>query len=158
MKVRLRIPVLRDFAYEVEVEDPSELKPEALQEVHTRVLEVLEAVRRQALVTQAPEVEGWFDLTGDVPHMGRLVRDLPLKDQILLAYYAWDQKGRKQLKPIEVYEFLRNDGFPVNYGSVVARIAELTRDGLLIREADGTYRLSRYGTERAQTLISPKPT
>lgn len=158
MKVRLRIQVHRDLAYEVEVEDSSELKPEELQEVHKRVLEALEGIRRQAQATPAPEIEGWIDLTGEVPHMGKLARELSLKDQILLAYYAWDAKGRKQMKPIEVYEFLRNEGFPANYGSVMARITELTREGLLIREGDGTYRLSRFGTERAQALTSPKPT
>jgi aldehyde:ferredoxin oxidoreductase len=99
-------------------------------------------------------LEGWIDLTGEVPHMGTPVRRLPLKDQILLTYFAMGLKGKREMKPVEVYEFLRNDGFPVNYGSVVARINELAKDGLLIREETGTYRISRFGEDRVRSILT----
>ncbi|MCS7094352.1 MAG: hypothetical protein NZ988_00895 [Thaumarchaeota archaeon] len=157
MKVRVRIPVQREISYEVEVEDVAELTAERLGDVHKAVLEALEGIRKRAAAVTVADLEGWLDLTGEVPHVSRLARDLPLKDQILLAYYAWELKGRRAMKPIEVYEFLRNDGFPVNYGSVVARLAELAKDGLLVRDPEGTYRLSRFGTERVAALTSQKP-
>ncbi|MDW8041808.1 MAG: hypothetical protein RMJ75_03260 [Nitrososphaerota archaeon] len=136
----------------------TELTAERLLEVHKAVLEAMETIRKQTAVAPGIDLEGWLDLMGEVPHMGTLARDLSLKDQIILTYYAWDLRGRRSMKPIEVYEFLRNDGFPVNYGSVVARIAELAKDGLLIRETEGTYRLSRSGAERVVALISGKHT
>lgn len=140
-------------------EELRSLDPEQLRTIHETVAELSRSLARAT--APAPEelvsLEGWVDMSGEVPHMGTPVRRLPLKDQILLTYYAMSLKGKKEMKPVEVYEFLRNDGFPANYGSVVARINELAKDGLLIREETGTYRISRFGEDRVRSILTSQP-
>ncbi len=158
MIVRLRFQLRDGQSYEVEM-TPDELKsldPERLRSVHEQIVQLTKSIAKTAESFAETELnlEGWIDLSGDVPHMGTPVRRLPLKDQILLTYFAMGLKGKRELKPVEVYEFLRNDGFPVNYGSVVARINELAKDGLLIREETGTYRISRFGEDRVRSIIT----
>jgi hypothetical protein len=158
MIVRLRFQLKEGQSYEVEMtpEELRSLDPEQLRSVHEQVVELTRALAKTAAPVAEAELnlEGWIDLTGEVPHMGTPVRRLPLKDQILLTYFAMGLKGKREMKPVEVYEFLRNDGFPVNYGSVVARINELAKDGLLIREETGTYRISRFGEDRVRSILT----
>ncbi len=158
MLVRLKFQLRDGLSYEVELA-PDELRsidPEQLKSVHERIVELTRALAKTAApITEAElSLEGWIDVSGDVPHMGTPVRRLPLKDQILLTYFAMGLKGKRELKPVEVYEFLRNDGFPANYGSVVARINELAKDGFLIREETGTYRISRFGEDRVRSILT----
>lgn len=158
MIIRVRFQLRDGGSYELEMtpEELSSLDPEKLRNVHEKVAELCRSLTRA--VAPAPEelvsLEGWVDMSGEVPHMGTPVRRLPLKDQILLTYYAMSLKGKREMKPVEVYEFLRNDGFPANYGSVVARINELAKDGLLIREETGTYRISRFGEDRVRSILT----
>ncbi len=158
MIVRLRFQLRDGQSYELEFtpDELSSLNAEQLRSIHDKIVELTKMLAKTAAPVAETELnlEGWIDLTGDVPHMGTPVRRLPLKDQILLTYFAMGLKGRRELKPVEVYEFLRNDGFPVNYGSVVARINELAKDGLLIREETGTYRISRFGEERVKSILT----
>ncbi len=158
MIVRLRFQLRDGQSYELELtpDELNSLGPEQLRSVHEKVVELAKAIAKTAepLAETELSLEGWIDSSGDVPHMGTPVRRLPLKDQILLTYFAMGLKGKRELKPVEVYEFLRNDGFPVNYGSVVARINELAKDGLLIREETGTYRISRFGEDRVKSILT----
>ncbi len=158
MIVRLKFQLRDGQSYELEL-TPDELRslgPEQLRTVHEQIVQLTRSIAKTAEPFAETELslEGWIDLSGDVPHMGTPVRRLPLKDQILLTYFAMGLKGKRELKPVEVYEFLRNDGFPVNYGSVVARINELAKDGLLIREETGTYRISRFGEDRVKSILT----
>jgi Mn-dependent DtxR family transcriptional regulator len=37
---------------------------------------------------------------------------------------------------------------------IAARINELAKDGLLIREETGTYRISRFGEDRVRSILT----
>ncbi|MEM0375150.1 MAG: hypothetical protein QXO17_04885 [Nitrososphaerota archaeon] len=158
MIVRIRFQLRDGAQYELETtpEELDALDPDKLRSIHEKVAELSRSIASVAATAheELVSLEGWVDMSGEVPHMGAPVRRLPLKDQILLTYYVMSLKGKREMKPVEVYEFLRNDGFPANYGSVVARINELAKDGFLIREETGTYRISRFGEDRVREILT----
>jgi hypothetical protein len=104
-------------------------------------------------VDRADLMHAWIELVDNRPHLTSAVRNLTLKDQIMVALYAFQNVLRQDnTSPRALWEFLQEDGFPVAYGSFLARISELIRQAMLIRRENG-IRLSRTAEEHVLNIM-----
>jgi hypothetical protein len=121
-----------------------------LSEAQTKIVESSEAASR---VGRTELIHAWIELVDHRPHLTSAVRNLTLKDQVMVALYAFQNVVRQDNTTARaLWEFLQEDGFPVAYGSFLARISELIREAMLIRR-ENAIRLSRTAEEHVLSIM-----
>lgn len=166
LQVRIRVnPISKDVAYEIEGSESEilSLSDETISRLNHLITKLSASLAEQPTAEAPsellPSLEGmkdWFELQAGRPHLGAMARRLAVRDLILLTIYVHrlPPLSRQTMSAKEVYQFLIEDGFPVGYASVFARISEMTRDGTLIRIGKEGYRLSRKAEDRIKEILS----
>src|SRR5271157_3344865 len=157
VKVKVTIDPLRGRpSYEIEgtPEEIKALPKNTLSGLDQKVAELVanlsqaqpETVAKRAVPAggeQAELMHAWIELADNRPHLTSAVRNLTLKDQVMVAMYAFQNVVKQDnITARALWEFLQEDGFPVAYGSLLARVSELIRQAMIIRRQNG-IRLSR---------------
>lgn|GEM_PF-6850280 len=158
MKVVLRIKALNDSELIIEGESLREIVEE-LKIIGVDLKDLL--LRRGELKTKKEVVEGKKDLSevfeitekGVIPIID--ITHLSIRETILLTLYGAHLLQKKGLKASQLISILKERGLPSSTSSIYARIAELKRDGFILKEGD-EWKLTKKGLGFVEERILQK--
>jgi len=162
--VRVKIsvdPTTRKMTYELEGthDEILQLSNNAFTKLNQKILDLgksLEAIQVETKPTTAVAIsviQDFADLSGNRIQLGPAARKLSIRETLGLILLCSKILSRETVTSKDIHEILIENGIPYSLTSSLARLSEMTRDGLVMRVGTSTYKLSIFGESWIKTEL-----
>jgi len=145
LKVQLKIKLIHDGELLIEGASLQEIIS-ALNEIGIDLNKLLYFEEKASIKNKMPNTSNLFELTDRGPVPIADLDNLSIREAILLTLYGAYLLQRKGMRAAQIIDILKERGLPSSTSSFYARIAELRKDGLILKEGD-SWKVTRKGID-----------
>jgi len=154
--VRVKIlvdPTTRKMTYELEGrhDEILQLSNDAFTKLNRKIGDLSKSLEKTQIETKPSAVvtisviQDFADLSEKRIQLGPAARKLSIRGTLGLILLCSKILGKETVTSKDIQEILIENGIPYSLTSSLARLSEMTRDGLVMRVGASTYKLSIFG-------------
>jgi hypothetical protein len=102
-------------------------------------------IKVKQTATDISFIQEFADLSGNRVQLSPIARKLSIREILGLVLFCAKFLGKETITTKEIHEILIENGIPYRLPSVLARLSEMTQEGLMMRVGSSTYKLSIFG-------------